>query len=175
MRLYSRLNWEGLCNRLGTRRLRHWLRRPSSGCQLQRDRVDLPGHGRSVTSPSGWSFAYAANVVADLIVMLSASPVHLIGISFGGMVAQVTALTRPEIIRSLTLIGTASSLGSALNLHNECIGLLAQLRPNCFNASARTNPWTDPSSSDSPFPSGLFLPLQKDYSFFEELGGLLKT
>lgn len=70
---------------------------------------DLPGHGRSAISSSDWSFAYAANVVAELIVNLGAFPVHLVGISFGGMVAQVTALTRPDLIRSLTLIGTAPS------------------------------------------------------------------
>ena len=70
---------------------------------------DLPGHGRSATSTSEWSFAYAANIVVQLIVKLSASPVHLVGISFGGMIAQVVALTRPELILSLTLIGTAPS------------------------------------------------------------------
>ena len=70
---------------------------------------DLPGHGRSAASSSGWSFDYAARLVAELITKLSASPVHLVGISFGGMIAQVTALTSPEIIRSLTLIGTAPS------------------------------------------------------------------
>ena len=70
---------------------------------------DLPGHGRSAPSSSGWSFDYAANVVAALIIELSASPVHLIGISFGGMIAQVIAITQPDLIRSLTLIGTAPS------------------------------------------------------------------
>ncbi len=70
---------------------------------------DLPGHGRSAASASGWSFDYAASVVAKLVTTVSASPVHLVGISFGGMIAQVTALTTPEMIRSLTLIGTAPS------------------------------------------------------------------
>ena len=70
---------------------------------------DLPGHGRSAAASSGWSFAYAADIVAELITRTSASPVHLVGISFGGMIAQVTALTHSELIRSLTLIGTASS------------------------------------------------------------------
>ncbi len=70
---------------------------------------DLPGHGRSAASSSGWSFDYAARVVAELIPKVSASPVHLVGISFGGMIAQVTALATPEMIRSLTLIGTAPS------------------------------------------------------------------
>ncbi len=70
---------------------------------------DLPGHGRSAPSASDWSFAYAANIVAELITKLKASPVHLVGISFGGMIAQVVAVTFPQLIRTLSLIGTAPS------------------------------------------------------------------
>ena len=70
---------------------------------------DLPGHGRSAINPSKWSGAYAAGMVADLSHELKASPVHLVSISFGGMIAQITTLTHPQMIRSLTLIGTASS------------------------------------------------------------------
>ena len=69
---------------------------------------DLPGHGRSSGAPEDWSFDYATGIVATLIGELSAKPVHLLGISFGGMIAQVTALERPDLVRSLTLIGTAS-------------------------------------------------------------------
>jgi 3-oxoadipate enol-lactonase len=71
---------------------------------------DLPGHGRSSGDPADWSFDYAAVTVARLIEQVSTKPVHLVGISFGGMIAQVTTLARPELIRSLTLIGTASAL-----------------------------------------------------------------
>ena len=70
---------------------------------------DLPGHGRSAGRPAAWSFEYASAVTARLIEETSSGPVHLIGISFGGMIAQVTALVRPDLIRSLTLIGTAAS------------------------------------------------------------------
>ena len=69
---------------------------------------DLPGHGSSTGLPEDWSFDYAAAIVAKLIEETSSSPVHLVGISFGGMIAQVTTLARPDLIRSLTLIGTAS-------------------------------------------------------------------
>ena len=69
---------------------------------------DLPGHGRSSGTPADWSFDYAAALVAKLIEKTSANPVHLVGISFGGMIAQVTTLARPDLVRSLILIGTAS-------------------------------------------------------------------
>jgi 3-oxoadipate enol-lactonase len=74
---------------------------------------DLPGHGRSAGDAEDWSFEYAAATVAGLIESLGdkragTKPVHLVGISFGGMIAQVTTLARPDLVRSLTLIGTAS-------------------------------------------------------------------
>jgi 3-oxoadipate enol-lactonase len=68
---------------------------------------DLPGHGRSPGEPQDWTFDKAAAMVADLIGGVSIKPVHLVGISFGGMIAQATVLARPDLIRSLTLIGTA--------------------------------------------------------------------
>jgi 3-oxoadipate enol-lactonase len=69
---------------------------------------DLPGHGRSSGAPEDWSFDHAAAVVGRLIEEVSIKPVHLVGISFGGMIAQITTLARPDLVRSLTLIGTAS-------------------------------------------------------------------
>ncbi len=44
---------------------------------------------------------------------VSDRPVHLVGISFGGMLAQATVLARPERVRTLTLIGTASTFTEA--------------------------------------------------------------
>lgn len=69
--------------------------------------VDLPGHGLS-TQPAGEpSFTMFAAGVRQLLERLAAGPVHLVGISFGGMVAQTVALERPALVRSLSLIGTA--------------------------------------------------------------------
>ncbi len=69
---------------------------------------DLPGHGGSPGAPENWSFDHAATIVAELIEETSPRPVHLVGISFGGMIAQCTTLARPDLVRSLTLIGSAS-------------------------------------------------------------------
>ena len=69
---------------------------------------DLPGHGASPGAPENGSFDHAATIVAELIEETSPRPVHLVGISFGGMIAQCTTLARPDLVRSLTLIGTAS-------------------------------------------------------------------
>lgn len=55
-----------------------------------------------------YSFDDAAITVGKLIETISTKPVHLIRISFGSFIAQVTTLARPDLVRSLTLIGAAS-------------------------------------------------------------------
>lgn len=74
---------------------------------------DLPGHGRSPGSAEDWSFEKAALLIAALIETVSDHPVHLVGLSFGGMLAQATVLARPDLVRTLTLIGTASTFPEA--------------------------------------------------------------
>ena len=68
---------------------------------------DLPGHGRSHGDAEWWSFDNAVAKTSSLIEAASARPVHLVGISFGGMIAQSVALARPELVHSLSLLGTA--------------------------------------------------------------------
>ncbi len=69
--------------------------------------LDLPGHGSSPGKAEDWSFANAVTTISQLIEALGSRPVHLVGISFGGMIAQAIVLARPDLIRSLTLIATA--------------------------------------------------------------------
>ncbi len=71
--------------------------------------VDLPGHGRSPVLSQPWTFDALARLLAALIETVADRPVHLAGLSFGGMLAQTTALARPDLIRSLALLGTAST------------------------------------------------------------------
>ena len=69
---------------------------------------DLPGHGRSPGTPHECTFENLSAVVSRVIRETGTRPVHLIGISFGGMIAQATVLAYPDLVRSLSLIGTAS-------------------------------------------------------------------
>ena len=70
--------------------------------------LDLPGHGLSTGAPEEWSFDNATGIMVRLIEEVSAKPVHLVGVSFGGMIAEITTLARPDLIRSLTLVGSAA-------------------------------------------------------------------
>jgi len=66
---------------------------------------DLRGHGLSERPPDGYT---VADAVADLVGVLDAlgvdRPAHLVGNSYGGVVALRAALDVPERVRSLVLI-----------------------------------------------------------------------
>ena len=80
------------------------LLRPRLAC----DALDLPGFGDSPPRPDGrYSIAALAQTVIALIERRGRGPVHLIGNSLGGTVCVKVAASRPELIRTLTLISPA--------------------------------------------------------------------
>ena len=80
------------------------LLRPRLAC----DALDLPGFGDSPPRPDGrYSIAALAQTVIALIGRRGRGPVHLIGNSLGGAVCVKIAASRPELIRTLTLISPA--------------------------------------------------------------------
>jgi len=68
---------------------------------------DLPGHGRSAGDTTDCTYEKQVAAVVHIIEVTGGTPVHLVGLSVGGMIAQATVLKHPELIRTLTLIGTA--------------------------------------------------------------------
>lgn len=80
------------------------LLRPDLACEA----VDLPGFGDSPPRPDGrYSIAALADTVAAFIRQRARGPVHLTGNSLGGAVCVKVAATRPELVRTLTLISPA--------------------------------------------------------------------
>jgi len=70
--------------------------------------VDLPGHGESEGEPSVTIKGYAGWLLAYLSVL--DEPVHLVGHSMGALVALETAAARPDLVRSVTLLGVADRM-----------------------------------------------------------------
>jgi len=69
---------------------------------------DLPGFGYSPPPDDGdYSIAGHARSVVSLIEHDGTGPVHLFGNSLGGSVAVTVASTRPDLVRTLTLISPA--------------------------------------------------------------------
>jgi pimeloyl-ACP methyl ester carboxylesterase len=80
--------------------------------------VDLPGHGGSSGDGCHAITDYAA-VVGDVICALK-PPVVLGGHSMGGGITQTVALTAPELLRGIVLVGT----GARLRVLPELLSLL---------------------------------------------------
>ncbi|MDM8001224.1 MAG: alpha/beta hydrolase [Dehalococcoidia bacterium] len=71
--------------------------------------ADSRGHGRSTLGEGPLTYRRMAGDAAGLIERLRLSPVHLIGWSDGGCIGLALAVERPELVRSLTLLGTPYS------------------------------------------------------------------
>lgn len=71
---------------------------------------DLRGHGAADKPPDGYSLS---EVVEDIVALLSALGVkhaHVLGSSSGGYVAQQLAVSHPDLVASLTLVGAPLTL-----------------------------------------------------------------
>jgi len=94
--------------------LSYWDRQIAALCP-EHDTVafDLPGHGRTPGRPEDWTLDAATGAVVETIEALGVDTIHLVGLSLGGILAQACALTRPSLVRSLTLVDTAASFPEA--------------------------------------------------------------
>ena len=73
-------------------------------------RYDMRGHGGTDVSEGPYSLEGLAADVHELLVALGIRQTHLIGLSIGGMIAQLFAVQHPGMIRSLILCDTSSEL-----------------------------------------------------------------
>ncbi len=73
---------------------------------------DLPGYGHAAPLPcTSVGFTDLAAAVVALLGELDVEQVHLVGISFGGMIAQYVAAWCPQRVRSLALLATSPAFG----------------------------------------------------------------
>jgi pimeloyl-ACP methyl ester carboxylesterase len=71
---------------------------------------DAPGFGGSPYDGHGWSIRHVAGQMADLLEELGTGPVHVVGLSMGGVIAQQFALDFPHLTQKLVLVSTFSVL-----------------------------------------------------------------
>ncbi|GAB3633795.1 alpha/beta hydrolase [Microbacterium shaanxiense] len=73
---------------------------------------DLAGQYQSHTAGADSTYTYQL-FVDDLIAFLeSGGPAHLLGYSFAGTIAQLAAVHRPDLLRSLALLTTPPGVGN---------------------------------------------------------------
>lgn len=71
---------------------------------------DVRGHGRSAKPKQRYSVALFAEDTAALIRALDLGPMHVVGISMGGMIAFQLAVTAPELVRSLVIVNSGPAM-----------------------------------------------------------------
>jgi 3-oxoadipate enol-lactonase len=70
---------------------------------------DLPGSGRSKATPP-FSLSMFARVIAGALTQLGTGPVHLVGLSMGGMTSLQLALDFPQLVKTLTVVNASASV-----------------------------------------------------------------
>ena len=103
---------------------RHWVRTIPVLVETYRVLApDLPGLGESDFPPDGENANAIATIVADGITAIIGAGVtyDVVGFSFGGTMAACVGVLRGDVVRSVTIIGSAgvgnnATLGSAVRL-----------------------------------------------------------
>lgn len=76
--------------------------------ELAIEAIDLPGFGRSGPARNDdYSLDAHARTVIAYLEQSARGPVHLVGNSMGGAISLVVAATRPDLVRTLTLVSPA--------------------------------------------------------------------
>jgi pimeloyl-ACP methyl ester carboxylesterase len=87
---------------------------------------DLRGHGGSDLPASGFDMDTLTEDAIGLLETLSVGPCHFVGWSISGFTGMRLALRRPDLLRSLTLIGTAAIDGSETGLGFKVVPFMSR-------------------------------------------------
>jgi pimeloyl-ACP methyl ester carboxylesterase len=109
-------------------------------------RYDFRDTGQSITYGAGRATYTQIDLVADAIAILDHLEIeqaHLVGMSMGGVLAQLAAVTHPDRISTLTLIATSLALPGAVEWDLPEMSFADQ------EAFAKLPPpdWSDPGST----------------------------
>ena len=72
--------------------------------------VDFPGFGASPAPAGRWSIRAAARAAAGVLPSLGIDSADVVGLSMGGVAAQLIALETPHLVRRLVLVSTFACL-----------------------------------------------------------------
>lgn len=75
------------------------------GADFRVVRYDQRGHGRSASPPGGYRWGDHGADLVGVIERLAPPAAHIVGLSKGGGIALECVLRRPDLVRSLVLVG----------------------------------------------------------------------
>jgi len=113
-------------------------------------RLDFRGHGESAIASSPYTLVDFANDAHALLEELKLAPAHVIGLSLGGMVAQVLALEYPADVRSLVLADTLCTLPAAARQAMRARGEAAEQGGMAAVVQSTIERWFTAGFPDSP-------------------------
>jgi 3-oxoadipate enol-lactonase len=79
-------------------------------------KYDFRGQGDSEHPQEEYTMELHTDDLAELMSALKIKKAHMVGLSYGGMVAQTFALRYPQLCSSLILVGATSEVGDKLKL-----------------------------------------------------------
>jgi 3-oxoadipate enol-lactonase len=94
---------------------------------------DVRGHGSAAGSPNPFTMADAAADLFGVLDALGLDRAHVVGLSYGGGIAQAAAVSHPERIASLSLLATTDHPFGAFEdraRSGETDGMAAQVVPS---------------------------------------------
>jgi len=95
-----------LLHAVGTSGAIWWQHIPRLARRFRVLAVDLPGHGKSPRLQAPVSIEVMAEALYESLQGQARLPAHLVGLSLGGMVAQMLAVQHPPSVATLTLCDT---------------------------------------------------------------------
>lgn len=102
-----------------------------TGRSTRFDAAGGPGHLRMALRPAGAAVYRLEDMADDAVAVLDAhdtSSAHVVGVSQGGMIAQVLAIAHPERMRSLTSISSGPAPRIGLPRASTLLALAAAVR-----------------------------------------------
>jgi len=99
-----------LIHGLGSRSEDWELQVPELAKHFQVITCDVRGHGRSSKPRGMYSVSLFAADIAGLLVALNTGPVHVVGLSMGGMIAFQLMADFPHLLRSVVIANSGPSL-----------------------------------------------------------------
>jgi 3-oxoadipate enol-lactonase len=112
-------------------------------------RMDFRGHGKSAIAPPPYRLADFAADAHALLGAIQIGPAHVIGLSLGGMVAQVLALEYPRDVHSLILSNTLCTLPAEARQAMRGRGEAAEQNGMAVVVQSTIERWFTPGFLDS--------------------------
>jgi 3-oxoadipate enol-lactonase len=109
---------------------------------------DLRGHGQAAGSPRPFTMSRIADDLIDVLDALEIEQAHVVGLSYGGGIAQTAAVQHPERFASLALLATTDHAFPTFEARahsGEVDGMEAQVVPSLTRwftgDDLASNPW----------------------------------